>query len=99
MQSMHLLEKHASNCTPAQDTQRKDAYHIFSQVVVVNQEGPGFIVDGGHGSVEVHTANGAHLANIHLHIGQALFHSEDILSTVIWLFPFMKHLFHAVRCQ
>ena len=33
----------------------------------MNEEGSGLVVDGGHGSVEVHTAIGSHLAHIHLH--------------------------------
>ena len=45
------------------------AYHVFSEVVVVDEESSGLIVDGGHGTVEVHASNWSHLAHIHLHTG------------------------------
>ena len=57
----------------ATQLERQDAkhntHHIFSDVVVVDEEGSGLVVDGRHGSIEVHTAGGAHRIHIHLLVG------------------------------
>lgn len=42
-------------------------YHVLCEVIVVHEEGSCLIVDCGHGTVEVHTANRANLAHIVLH--------------------------------
>lgn len=46
--------------------QSKNAHHIFGDVVVVDEEGSGLIVDSRHGSIEVHTTSGPHRPHIHL---------------------------------
>lgn len=79
-----LLELHTSACTShshkhtwysaAKARRVQSAYHVFGEIIVVDEEGSGLVVDGGHGSVEVHTAIRGNLAHIHLHI-----HSERVV--------------------
>ncbi len=85
-------------CSARQSCSQQITHHIFCDVIVVYQKGTSLIVDGGHGSDEVHTPLWPILVYIHLQAHSMTPHNR-LLSKTVDLHAAIIQLCIAVRTQ